>query len=101
MNKAAAVPPPTSPVSYAAGLDQARARQRNKMEFIRISEDERERERALRQQFADFWRSASGEPRSIYDTFISATATADDVVLAAVNDVSVPGWWIRPQQAEP
>ena len=40
--------------------------------FIQISADERARERALREHFANFWNTATGEPRAIYDTFIAA-----------------------------
>ena len=70
-------------------------------EFVRISADERGRERALRERFADFWATASGEPRKIYDDFISATPLADDVVLELVDESNVRGWWVRPQQTNP
>ena len=73
----------------------------SKTEFVRISSDERERERALRERFAEFWGTASGEPRAVYDAFISASPLTHDVVLAAVEESSVRGWWVRPQQAEP
>jgi epsilon-lactone hydrolase len=81
-----------------AGL---RNHQQSKTEFVRLSADERERERALRERFADFWGTASGEPRVIYDAFIAACPLTHDVVLEPVDESSVRGWWVRPQQAEP
>ncbi len=45
----------------------------SKTEFIKLSRDEQEREVALREQFSSFWETASGEPRAIYDSFISAS----------------------------
>jgi monoterpene epsilon-lactone hydrolase len=80
---------------------ELRDHQQSKTEFIRISTGERERERALRARFADFWATASGEPRAVYDAFISASPLAPDVVLKAVDENGVRGWWVRPQQAEP
>ncbi len=71
------------------------------MEFVRISADERKRECVLRQRFANFWGTASGEPRAIYDTFISASPLTHDVVLWAIHERNVRGWWVRPQHAEP
>jgi epsilon-lactone hydrolase len=79
---------------------ELRDHRQSKTEFVRISADERERERALRERFADFWRTATGEPRAIYDAFISATPMARNVVVEAVHDGSVRGWWVRPQHAE-
>ena len=76
-------------------------RQRDRPEIVRISSDERDRERALRERFADFWATASGEPRAIYDAFISASPLAPDVVLDAVDECGVRGWWVRPRDAEP
>jgi monoterpene epsilon-lactone hydrolase len=80
---------------------ELRDHQRIKIEFVRISADERKRERVLRQRFADFWRTTSGEPRAIYDAFISATPLIHDVVLGSVYESNVRGWWVRPQHAEP
>jgi len=68
---------------------------------IAISAEERERETALRERFATFWGSATGEPRAIYDTFISATPLTDDVTLEAVERNDVRGWWVRPSRAKP
>jgi epsilon-lactone hydrolase len=81
--------------------DGLRNHRQSKTEFVRILADERERERALRQRFADFWGTASAEPRAIYDAFISASPLTNDVVLEAVDETSVWGWWVRPQLAEP
>lgn len=70
-------------------------------EIIRIMADERAREAALRERFASFWGSASGEPRAIYDTFIAATPLAAGVTLDAVDADGVRGWWVRPEHAHP
>ena len=75
--------------------------QQSKTEFVRISTDERDRERAVRERFADFWGTASAEPKAIYDAFISASPLTHDVDLEAVYESSVRGWWVHPQQAEP
>jgi epsilon-lactone hydrolase len=53
--------------------DGLRNHRQSKTEFVRILADERERERVLRERFADFWGTASAEPRAIYDAFISAS----------------------------
>ncbi|MBO4228551.1 alpha/beta hydrolase [Bradyrhizobium neotropicale] len=71
------------------------------MEFVRISAGERKRERVLRQRFANFWGTASGEPRATYDAFISASPLTHDVVVWAIHESNVRGWWVRPQRAEP
>jgi epsilon-lactone hydrolase len=68
---------------------------------IRIAADERAREKVLRERFASFWGSASGEPRAIYDTFISASPVTADVTLDAVDEDGVQGWWVRPERAHP
>jgi epsilon-lactone hydrolase len=80
---------------------ELRDHQRIKIEFVRISADERKRECVLRRRFADFWNTASGEPRAIYDAFISATPLARDVVAGTVRESGVRGWWVRPPRAEP
>jgi len=69
--------------------------------FIDISAEERARESALRDRFAQFWSTASGEPRAIYDAFIAASPLADGVSLEPVDAGSVQGWWVRPARAEP
>ncbi|WP_224368908.1 alpha/beta hydrolase fold domain-containing protein [Hyalangium versicolor] len=69
--------------------------------IVRISADERARAGILREQFARFWESANGEPRAIYDAFISASPLTSDVSLDAVDEVGVRGWWVRPARAEP
>jgi epsilon-lactone hydrolase len=66
---------------------------------IAISTDERAREAQLRAHFAEFWGSAQGAPRAIYDTFISATPLASDVVLEPINEARVQGWWVEPKGA--
>jgi epsilon-lactone hydrolase len=69
--------------------------------FIRITADERARENALRERFTRFWRSASGEPRAIYDAFVSASPLVKGVSLEAADEHDVRGWWVRPARAEP
>ena len=80
---------------------ESRNHRRSGTEFVRISRDEREREIALREQFVNFWGTASGEPRAIYDAFISASPLTNDAVREAVNEGGVRGWWVRPERAEP
>lgn len=70
-------------------------------EVIKISADERARVSRLREHFANFWTSASGDPRTIFDAFISATPVRDDVSLEAVNAEDVRGWWVRPRSSKP
>jgi monoterpene epsilon-lactone hydrolase len=62
---------------------------------------ERERESALLAHFADFWSTASGEMRSIYDRFISASPLVDNVELEALETAVVKGWWVRPETPAP
>jgi epsilon-lactone hydrolase len=61
-----------------------------------ISAQESARETALRRYFADFWGSAKGPPRTIYDKFIAACPIAENVSAVSVNDRGVEGWWLRP-----
>ena len=61
---------------------------------------ERDRERELRARFAQFWRTATGDRRAVYDTFISATPFAEGVSSEQVETASVRGWWVRPSAAE-
>lgn len=65
-------------------------------EVIAISDEERARERALRERFASFWGSASGDMRSTYDIFISATPVADGTTSEEIDAGDVRGWWVRP-----
>jgi epsilon-lactone hydrolase len=69
-----------------------------KTEIIRISDEERTREDALRQRFADFWASATTDLRTTYEAFISGSPLVDDVILEAVDQDGVKGWWVRPEQ---
>src|SRR5580698_5156571 len=66
-----------------------------------LAADERDRERDLRAQFAQFWSTATGDPRTVYDAFISATPFAQGVSSEQVETASVRGWWVRPSVAEP
>lgn len=61
-----------------------------------ISHAEQDRETALRARFAQFWQSASGDPRAVYDTFIGNSPSSGDVALTAVREQSVRGWWVSP-----
>jgi hypothetical protein len=38
-----------------------------------LAADERDREKDLAARFVQLWSTASGDPRTVYDTFISAT----------------------------
>ncbi|KXF77245.1 esterase [Paramesorhizobium deserti] len=62
----------------------------------KLSESDRRREAVLLQQFADFWGASTGEPRTIYDKFISASPLTDNVKLEMVDAQGVRGWWVRP-----
>ncbi len=69
------------------------------MAFIPIEDADIARGRALRTEFARFWSTEQGQPRDVYDRFISATPTADGVT---VDDVTgEPGVWVRPAQTRP
>ncbi|HEX3697041.1 MAG TPA: alpha/beta hydrolase [Polyangia bacterium] len=66
-----------------------------------LADDDREREKELRAQFAQFWSTATGDPRTVYDTFISATPLAEGVSSdERVETASARGWWVRPSLAE-
>lgn len=65
-----------------------------------LTADERDRERSLRARFAQFWSTAAGDPRSVYDTFISSKPSAEGVASEQVETASVRGWWVRPSVAE-
>ena len=65
-----------------------------------LAATDRDRERELRARFAQFWSTASGDPRAVYDTFISATPFAEGVSSEQVETASVRGWWVRPSVAE-
>jgi monoterpene epsilon-lactone hydrolase len=73
----------------------------NKATVIPISGDERAREAALREHFASFWATTTGDPRAAYDSFISACPVADGVSFQGVDQDDVAGWWVRPVHAEP
>lgn len=60
-----------------------------------LSDDEREREKTLLAHFADFWSTATGAPRAIYDKFIAASPVADGFTFEAVDVAEVHGWWVR------
>ena len=66
-----------------------------------LATDDRDREKALRAKFAQFWSTATGDPRTIYDRFVSATPLAEGVSSEQVETASVRGWWVRPAAAEP
>jgi len=65
-----------------------------------LSAADRDRERELRARFAQFWRTATGDRRTMYDTFTAATPFAEGVSSEKVETASVRGWWVRPSVAE-
>jgi acetyl esterase/lipase len=68
--------------------------------IIPLADADRDRERGLRARFAQFWNTATGDPRTVYDAFISATPFAEGVSSEQVETSSVRGWWVRPSFAE-
>lgn len=72
-----------------------------KTTVINLDTTERERENALREQFANFWNTASGGLREVYDVFVSASPMSNDVSVERVNEGGVQGWWIRPARSKP
>jgi acetyl esterase/lipase len=83
--------PPSSSASTPTGSSTA---------TFPLAAADRDRERELRARFAQFWRTATGDRRTIYDTFISATPIAEGVSSEQVETASVRGWWVRPSGAE-
>jgi monoterpene epsilon-lactone hydrolase len=65
-----------------------------------LSDADRDRERELRARFAEFWRTTTGDRRTIYDAFISATPFAEGVSSEQVETASVRGWWVRPSAGQ-
>lgn len=68
-------------------------------EFVELPDDERASERALRAHFAEFWSSAQGDLRTVYDTFIAACPRVAGCSVEQVVADDVAGWWVRPPQA--
>lgn len=68
-------------------------------EVIGIAEDERLRERVLREQFARFWASPAEDMRSTYDAFIGASPVVPHVDLQVVEEENVKGCWVCPKNA--
>ena len=64
-----------------------------------LADDDRDREQALRARFARFWSTATGDTRTVYDTFIAATPIAQGITSEPVETASVRGWWVRPPVA--
>ena len=66
-----------------------------------LAADERDRETALRARFGQFWSTAAGDPRTVYDRFISESAPIPDGVTSErIDTPSVRGWWVRPPVVE-
>ncbi|MDC0678831.1 alpha/beta hydrolase [Sorangium atrum] len=80
---------------------QLQDHRRSKTEIIKLPSEERQREAALRERFASFWATATGDRRAVYDAFISGSPLTSDVTLEAVDEAGVRGFFIHPQQAEP
>jgi epsilon-lactone hydrolase len=70
-------------------------------EFFTLSAEERAREKALREYFASFWGAATGEPRDVYNTFISASPMVEGVVSKVVKTADVHGFWLSAERTEP
>lgn len=66
------------------------------MNFIRIENEEIAASRALRIGFTQFWSTAKGTPREIYDQFVARTPIADGISFREAQDDPGPGWWIEP-----
>ncbi|MFG1933962.1 alpha/beta hydrolase [Mycobacterium sp. NPDC048908] len=70
------------------------------MSVIPIDDADIPAARALRTEFARFWSTERGEPRTVYDRFTAATPTAADVnAQNATTDDPGPGIWVRPNDA--
>jgi epsilon-lactone hydrolase len=65
-----------------------------------LAAEERDRERELRARIAQFWSTATGDPRTVYDKFVSATPFVEGVSSEQIETASVRGWWVRPSAAE-
>ncbi|WP_157220961.1 alpha/beta hydrolase fold domain-containing protein [Flavisphingomonas formosensis] len=61
-----------------------------------LSDAERERESKLLAHFADFWATATGPSRDIYDRFIAACPMVDGITVEEITTDRVHGWWVRP-----
>ena len=70
------------------------------MPLIPIHNDDISAERALRAEFGRFWLTEHGDPRAVYDRFIAATPTAEDVSVRLTKSPS-SGIWVCPADAEP
>jgi epsilon-lactone hydrolase len=71
------------------------------MTLIPIDDDDVAAGRALRAEFARFWSTEQGDPRSVYDRFVAATPVAADVVVQHVSTDPGHGIWVRPAEALP
>ena len=65
------------------------------VEEISIDDAEIAAARALRAEFAHFWSTEKGEPRDVYDRFITATPVAAGVDVQPGDS----GIWVRPKSA--
>jgi monoterpene epsilon-lactone hydrolase len=66
-----------------------------------LAADEADREKALRARFGQFWSTAKGDPRTVYDTFVSSAGpVADGVTSERIETPPVQGWWLRPSAAQ-
>jgi epsilon-lactone hydrolase len=66
---------------------------------IPIDHDDIAAEHALRAEFARFWQTEQGDPRAVYDRFVSATPVAGDVSVQPATIDPAPGIWVRPAAA--
>jgi hypothetical protein len=66
-----------------------------------LAADELDRKKALRARFGQFWGTGKGDPRSVYDTFVSSAGPiTDGVTSERIETPPVQGWWLRPSAAE-
>jgi epsilon-lactone hydrolase len=93
--------PTTPPTSSPANPPATNKEPLMKSTTFPIAADERDREAALRGRFGKFWSTTKGDPRTVYDMFISSAAPiADGVTSEAVETPTVKGWWVRPAAPE-
>jgi acetyl esterase/lipase len=90
-----------APTSSPANTPVAQKEPLMKSTTFPIAADERDREAALRARFGTFWSTTKGDPRSVYDAFISSAAPiADGVGSELIDTPTVKGWWVRPAAAK-
>jgi acetyl esterase/lipase len=82
-------------------FDSVSQRMKSGTTVFEIGAEERIRENALREHFAAFWANTQGEPRAVYDKFVSACPMAEGIDLESLDRDGVHGWWVRPASGAP